>query len=171
MLCSLLTRVVSFIYYFVTGVFLGSDITSIPAARRLRPERAADSDCCLSSIIRSVTWRRLSTRKRNGNCGCHIAGFLLGLSQSGKPRTSVVGPYQIQTAVDRTGRFHGLVASACEQSGRLEIDGLRSLRLLRPGRVRSERRRAHMVRLQSRAVSPDPVRSGSRPASLRRPSV
>src|SRR6266496_4182296 len=154
MLCSLLTCVVSFPYYFVAGVFLGSDISFILAARPLRPRtRSADSDCCLSSIIRSVTWRRLSTQKGNGNYGCHIAGFLLGLSQSGKPRTSVVGPYQIQTAVDRARRFHGLVASAREQSGRLEIDGLRPLRLLRPGRVRSERRRAHMVRLQSRAVS------------------
>src|SRR5438046_8129472 len=116
MLCSLLTRVISFIYYFVAGGFLGSDISFSLAVRPLRPERAGDSDCCLSSIIRSVTWRRLSTQKGNGNCGCHIAGFLLGLSQSGKPRTSVVGPYQIQIAVDRTGRFHGLVASASDHS-------------------------------------------------------
>src|SRR6059058_6204143 len=97
--------------------------------------------------------------------------LLLGLSQSGKPRASVVGLNQIQTAVDRTGRFHGPMASARKQGGRLEIDGLRSLRLLRPGRVRSERRRANMVRLQSRAVSPDPVRSSSGPAGVRRPGV
>src|SRR5438046_5350303 len=54
-----------------------------------------DSDCCFSSLIRSVTWRRLSTQKGNGNGGCSIAAYYLGLSQSGKPRTSVVGPYQI----------------------------------------------------------------------------
>src|SRR3989442_10280701 len=143
----------------------------ILAARRLRSERSGDSDCCLSSIIRSVAWRRLSKQKGTGNYGCHIAGFLLGLSQSGKPRASVVDLNQIQTAVDHACRFHGPVASARKQGGRLEIDGLRSLRLLRPGRVRSERRRAHLVRLQSRAVSPDPVRSGSGPASVRRPGV
>src|SRR2546430_16891601 len=99
--------------------------------------------------------------KGNGNCGCHIAGFLLGLSQSGKPRTSVVGPYQIQTAVDRTGRFHGLGASAREQSGRLEIYGLRALRLLPPGRNRSKMRAAQKVPAQNVAVSPRSRRSGS----------
>src|SRR2546430_10250798 len=75
MLCSLLTRVVSFIYYFVAGGFLGSDISFIPAARRLWPERAGDSDCCLSSIIRSVTWRRLSTRKGTGTVGAILQAF------------------------------------------------------------------------------------------------
>src|SRR2546426_10237529 len=39
----------------------------ILAARRLRSERSGDSDCCLSSIIRSVAWRRLSKQKGTGN--------------------------------------------------------------------------------------------------------
>src|SRR6266513_6005815 len=91
------------------------------------------SDCFLSIIVRRVAWRRFSKRKANGNYGCHIAGFLLGLSQSGKPRTSVVGLYQIQTVVDCAGRLHSLVASTRKTAGRLEIDGLRSLQLLRPG--------------------------------------
>ncbi len=36
MLCPLLTCIVSFTYYFVARVFLGSDISFIPAALSLR---------------------------------------------------------------------------------------------------------------------------------------
>src|SRR5438067_7371191 len=121
----------------ISLVASSSDQTLASFSRHARFGRTLrDSDCCLSSILRGVAWRHLSKQKGTGNYGCHIAGFLLGLSQSGKPRASVVGLNQIQTAVDRTGRFHGPMASARKQGGRLEIDRLRSLRLLRPGRVR-----------------------------------
>jgi len=116
-------------------------------------------DCCLLVNVRRVTWRRFLAQKRTGHHGCHIASVLLGLSQSRKLRTSMVGPYQIQTASDRAGGFHGLVASTRQQGGLVEIDGLRSLRLLRSGRVRSERRCTDVVRFQSRIARTYSVRS------------
>jgi quinol monooxygenase YgiN len=48
------------------------------------PKRSHDSDCCLSVVIRDVVWRCLQSRTENGNYGCHIAGFLLGLGWVGR---------------------------------------------------------------------------------------
>src|SRR5882724_9198222 len=83
----------------------------------------------------------------------------------------MVGPYQIQVAADREGGFHSLVASASKQGGLVEIDGLRSLRLLRSWRVRSKRRRADVVRFQSRITRFDSVRPRAGTPSVCGPGV
>ena len=62
--------------------------------------------------------------------GVMLQAFYWDCPQDGKPRTPMVELYQIEIAGDRASRFHRVVASACKQSSQLEIDGLRSLRLL-----------------------------------------
>jgi hypothetical protein len=67
--------------------------------------------------------------------GVMLQALLLGLSADGKPRTPMVELYQIEMAGDRASGFHCLVASPSKQGSRLEINGLRPLRLLRSRRV------------------------------------
>jgi hypothetical protein len=84
------------------------------------------SDCSLLVIAWYVARPGFNTPETNSNYGRHVASVLLGLSQIGKSRASVVALYQIEAAVNRAGRFHRALASARKQSGRMEIDGLRS---------------------------------------------
>ena len=62
--------------------------------------------------------------------GVMLQAFYWDCPQSGKSRTPMVELHQIEIARDRASRFHRVVASACKQGSKLEIDGLRSLTII-----------------------------------------
>src|SRR6185312_2383756 len=77
--------------------------------------------------------------------GCHDAGLLLGCSQGGKAGTYLVELCGGESGRAQQGGDQCALAAACLEGLQQYLDGLRSLRLLRPWRFRTEGRHEDLV--------------------------